>query len=108
MASIHSTSPDGRMQADLQRVRQIVLEGLGSLRARVWLFGSRASAEGGRGSDIDVAILPLEPVPDGLLVRVREALDESPVLYPVDLVDLSAADPALRDHVEREGVVWRS
>jgi predicted nucleotidyltransferase len=99
---------DDRLQADLDEVKRIVLQGLGSCPARVWLFGSRARGAGGRSSDIDVAILPLEPVPAGTLARIQETLDDSLVLSPVELVDLSSADPTLRERVEREGITWKS
>jgi len=102
-------SAGARLQADLDEVRRIVLAGLGPRRARVWLFGSRASGTGGRGSDIDVAILSLdEPLPPEVLTAIEERLDESLVLYSVDLVDLRSADPGLRERVEREGLLWRS
>ena len=99
---------DARLRADIEDVKRIVLEGLGSHRARVWLFGSRAQGLGGRGSDIDVAILPLEPLPTGTLARIEDALENSLVLYPVDVVDLSSAEPALRERVERDGIPWTS
>jgi predicted nucleotidyltransferase len=99
---------EGRLRADLDEVRRIVLQGLGMHRARVWLFGSRARGTGGRASDIDVAILPLEPLPTSTLARIEEALERSLVLSPVELVDLSSADPALRERVEREGLPWKS
>jgi len=99
---------DGRLQADLDEVRRIVLQGLGSHRARVWLFGSRARGTGARASDIDVAILPLEPLPASTLIRIEETLEDCLVLSPVELVDLSSADSALRERVEREGIPWKS
>ena len=103
-----AAAPDARLQADLDEVKRIVLQGLGALRARVWLFGSRAQGKAGRASDIDVAVLPLDPLPEGLLSEIQEALEESLVLYPVDLVDLSRADPGLRARVERDGIPWKS
>lgn len=108
MAQAGALPTDVRLRADIEDVKRIVLEGLGSQRARVWLFGSRAQGLGGRGSDIDVAILPLEPMPAGTLARIEEALANSLVLYPVDLVDLSRAEPALRERVERDGIPWTS
>ncbi len=101
-------STDGRLQADLDEVKRIVLQGLGPHPARVWLFGSRARGTGGRASDIDVGVLPLEPLSAAQLTRIEEALDRSFVLSPVELVDLSSADPALRERVEREGIPWKS
>lgn len=90
----------------LAEVRRIVLEGLRGHRARVYLFGSRARGEARRASDIDVAILPLNPLPPGLLSSIRESLEESHVPYKVDVVDLSQVEPTFRERVEREGIPW--
>lgn len=95
-------------QRDLEEARRIVLDALGRYRVRVWLFGSRARGDAVRGSDIDIAVLALEPLPEGLLEETRQALEDSQVLFPVDLVDLSTAEPELRKRVEREGISWRS
>lgn len=99
---------DARLRDDIDEVKRIVLAGLGAHRVRVWLFGSRAQQAGGRGSDIDVGVLPLDPLPAGTLTRIEETLENSLVLYPVDLVDLSSAEPALRERVERDGIPWTS
>lgn len=90
----------------LAEVRRVVLAGLGSHRAKVFLFGSRAVGGAREGSDIDVAILPLEPLPIETLADIREALEESTVPYRVDLVDLQFAPSTLRDRVLREGIPW--
>jgi predicted nucleotidyltransferase len=91
---------------DLEQVRTIVLEGLRGHPARVYLFGSWARGKARRISDMDVGILPLEPLPPGLLLDLQEALENSDVLYQVDLVDLTSAYGPLRDWVLSEGVLW--
>jgi predicted nucleotidyltransferase len=91
---------------DLEQVQRIVLEGLKGHRARVYLFGSWARGEERRISDIDVGIEPLEPLPAGLLLDLQDALDNSDVLYPVDLVNLDVAAPGLRERVLTEGMPW--
>lgn len=96
-------SPDS---PDLREVRRIVLRGLAGRRARVYLFGSWARGQASRVSDIDVAILPMENLPVGLLAEIQDALDESLSLYPVDLVDLTAASDAFRARVLAEGLPW--
>ncbi|NWG13829.1 MAG: nucleotidyltransferase domain-containing protein [Acidobacteria bacterium] len=90
----------------LTEVRRIVLAGLRGYRARLYLFGSWAKGTASRNSDIDVAVWPEEPIPRHVLSAIREALDESRVLYPVDLVDLSEAPARLRERVMREGRPW--
>jgi predicted nucleotidyltransferase len=92
--------------SDLDEVRRIVLEGLGRYRARTYLIGSHATGNATRTSDIDVAVLPLEPIPRHVFSEIREALGESLVIYPVDLIDLSEVPDDFRRRVLREGVPW--
>jgi uncharacterized protein len=91
---------------DLAEVRKLVLAGLHGYRAAVYLFGSWASGKAGRASDIDVAVLPLEPIPRHLFSKIREVLEESCVIYKVDLVDLSDASAEFRSRILSEGVLW--
>jgi predicted nucleotidyltransferase len=93
-------------RSDLEIVRDIVLRGLTGLQCRVVLFGSRAKGHPGRASDVDVAVLPREPLPRGALSSIREALEESRVPWRVDLVDLSDVDPSFRSRVLDEGIEW--
>ena len=91
---------------DLSEVRRIVAEGLRGLSARLFLFGSRARGTARFGSDIDVAVLPMAPLPRGTLAAIREALEESRVPFAVELVDLSESDRQFRERVLAEGVPW--
>ena len=90
---------------DLEFVRKTVLENLRGYRARVYLFGSQATGKARLHSDIDVAILPLEPIPSLTLSEIRDTLEESDVVRHVDVVDLSETDGAFRQRVEKEGVL---
>jgi len=87
-------------------VRRIVLRHLEGRQARVYLFGSWARGEACRVSDIDVAILPAEPLPPGLLPDIEEALENSLSLYPVELVDLTTVSEDFRRRVLAEGLSW--
>jgi uncharacterized protein len=91
---------------DLAAVRRLVLEALRGARAEVYLFGSHARGTPHRTSDVDVAVLPLEPLPLGTLAVLREQLEEAPIVARVDVVDLSQASPAFREAVLREGIPW--
>jgi predicted nucleotidyltransferase len=92
--------------SDLEEVRRIVLDALRAQPARVFLFGSHARGEARPTSDIDVAILPLAPLPPGMLSVLRERLEESSVASEVEIVDLGDAGQALRDRVFQEGIEW--
>lgn len=91
---------------DLQEVRRIVQEGLAGRPVRVYLFGSWAKGSAKRASDIDVAVFPLAPLPEGMLSEIREALEESQIARRVDLVDLSETTPEFRERVLQEGILW--
>ena len=88
------------------RIRQVLLEGP-PLQLAI-LFGSRARRSARPDSDIDIAILPVEPElslrDEGLLVaNLERAAGAS-----VDLVRLDRAAPALRWRIARDGVVLLS
>jgi len=94
------------MNRDLAETRRLVLEGLRGTGARVYLFGSWAKGYATRTSDIDVAVLCEQPIPPWRLSEIREQLEDSSVLYPVDLVDLSTAASSFREKVQAEGILW--
>ena len=88
-------------------MKRVVLEEVRDFRVQVYLFGSCARGNIHRSSDIDLAVLPLDPLPEEVLSEIREALEESSVPYVVDLVDLSQTDASFRATVLREGVSWK-
>jgi predicted nucleotidyltransferase len=94
------------LDADLELVRAIVLDTLQGSPARVYLIGSVARGEARSSSDIDVGVLPLAPLPDGLLADLRERLEESNALRVVDVVDLSNVSPEFQRRALTEGVLW--
>lgn len=94
-----------QIDQDLAEVRRIVLSHIGG-RARVFLYGSRARGTATRTSDIDVGIVPDQPLPPGLLSDMREALEESTIPYPVEVVDLSRTDSQFRDRVLKDAIEW--
>lgn len=91
----------------LGELRRMVLGALGNRDAAVWLFGSCARGDVRQHSDIDIAILPRDDLPSGFFAELAADIEESPIPYDVDLVDLRHADPALVEEVRREGVKWR-
>jgi len=91
----------------LRELRRMVLDALGDREAEIWLFGSCARGDVRQHSDIDIAILLRDQLPAAFLAEPAAAIDDSPIPYDVDLVDLRRADPALVEEVRREGVKWR-
>jgi predicted nucleotidyltransferase len=91
---------------DLKLVRQITLKTLKGYHAKVYLFGSQATGKAHLYSDIDVAILPLQPLPPSLFFNLRDALEESDVIRTVDVVDLGEVDEKFYQRVIDEGILW--
>ncbi len=94
-------------QWDLSETRRIVLAYLAPYAVSVYLFGSRANGTMTRYSDIDVAVLAKELLPAGLLSKIREKLDDSQIIYKVDLVDLNDVSTEFKEKVINEGVLWK-
>lgn len=87
-------------------MHQIILNKLKGYSVKIYLFGSQAQGKACLTSDIDVAILPQESLPAGLLAEVREALFESTIAVAVDLVDLSQVDDNFKQRILQEAIVW--
>jgi predicted nucleotidyltransferase len=92
---------------DLESVKNIVLEQLKAYKAKVYLFGSQATGKARLYSDIDIAILPLQPLPILALFEIREKLEESDIVREVDVLDLSETEDIFRQRVEKEGILWK-
>jgi predicted nucleotidyltransferase len=95
------------LQDDLDTARRILLRHFRDYKVKIYLFGSHASGTPVRGSDIDVAILPEQSLPVGLISEARLLLEESNILASVDLVDLSTTSQALFKRIMKEGVLWK-
>jgi uncharacterized protein len=91
----------------IEELRRMVLAALDEHSAAVWLFGSCARGDVRRHNDIDIAILPRDELSPWFFSELAADIEESPIPYDVDLVDLRRADPALIEEVRREGVKWR-
>lgn len=60
-------------ETDLESACRIICKFLANYKAKVYLFGSHARERAHRYSDIDVAVLPLQPVPPSVFAAMREA-----------------------------------
>ena len=90
----------------LKAVRRLLLNRLQRYNVKIYLFGSMARGDARRASDIDVAILPIDRLPDSALSEIREELENSRIPYRVELVDLSKASDRFSSHVQRMGTLW--
>jgi uncharacterized protein len=91
----------------IEELRRMVLAALADHDAEVWLFGSCARGKVRNASDIDIGILPRDPLPTGFFGKLEADVEESTIPYHVDVVDLSRVDLAWLDTIRRDGVNWR-
>ena len=73
---------------------------------RIYLFGSWARGEAKRSSDVDIAIESKEYM-SFLIGEFREALENSCIIYNVDVVDMNFAAESLCKKIREEGIVWK-
>lgn len=99
-----------RQKADLQ-LSVVARETLITLASaipeidRLILFGSRAQGTARSDSDIDLAVSGARLQADAV-ARLWSAIDDSDLLYPIDLVHLHAGtEPELSAAIARQGVV---
>ncbi len=94
------------LRADLDEVERLARRTLAGLTYELLLFGSRARGDARASSDIDVGLLAAAPLPPDRLALLREALEDSSILFRVDVVDLAAASPTFRERVLTEALPW--
>jgi len=104
LVRIATMQPTPRTQTTmLPEVRQQVQEALPDAIA-LYRFGSVADGTDRAGSDLDLAVLPRQPLP--ALQRWRLQEDLAAVLgRDVDLIDLRSASTVMRAQVLRQGEV---
>lgn len=57
---------------------------------KVFFFGSRVLGKGSERSDIDIGIEGPEAVPWKAIMEIKEAFEEMPILYKIDVVDFKS------------------
>lgn len=92
-------------QEPLQReITAIVGQYLDLQSYRLFFFGSRVIGLADDSSDIDVGIQGAQPVARRVMRSIKEALEELPTLYSIDVVDFCSVTAEFREvalqHVE--------
>lgn len=92
--------------SDVDKVFALIQETLNDYSPDLYLFGSRARQQEQSTSDIDIAILTEQTLPLHKLSEVRDKIEQSKIIYRVDLVDLARANPEFKQKILKEGVLW--
>ncbi|MCR4315276.1 MAG: nucleotidyltransferase domain-containing protein [Planctomycetes bacterium] len=75
--------------------------------ARVLAFGSRATRNARKHSDLDIAIIADEEIPFRVLGKLTFDFEESDLPFNVDVSDWSVLDTEFRESIEKQcEVLW--
>lgn len=64
-------------------------------------FGSRVNGAAGDYSDLDIALLALDPIPEPLMEQLKDAFSASNLPFQVDVHDWLALSPEFRKCIEK-------
>lgn len=85
-------------------LKQIAGRHLDLSRYALFFFGSRVAGFGDDRSDVDVGIEGQDPIPLGALRTIKEDIELLPLLYKIDVVDMSQTSDSFREiakqHIE--------
>lgn len=70
-----------------KQIKDAVKKYLSDTNYKVFIFGSRASGEHRRWSDIDVGILGRQKIPGSTIMKIEEELENSRIPFKIDIVD---------------------
>ena len=69
---------------------------------RVFFFGSRVTGKGNERSDIDIGIEGVEEIPWQAMAKIKEDVENLPILYKVDIVDFRKVSPDFYDLAKQD------
>ena len=76
--------------------------------AKIYLFGSRARGTNGKYSDIDIAIDAGKPLPIESIDEAKSMLNESNILYFIDILDFHLITSSMREEIIKERIIWKA
>jgi predicted nucleotidyltransferase len=96
---------DGDVARPMEIAREVarIARSLLGKGTQVFWFGSWPQGTATPHSDIDLAVSTGTPISPQHMAFLQEAVDELPTLYQIDIIDLNAVGPALREEVLKHG-----
>jgi predicted nucleotidyltransferase len=87
--------------------KKIVLDELKDSDCKIFLFGSRATKENHRFSDMDIGIIPGKNFDEKTLPVLTKKLNESIIPFKVDVVNFSHVSQKFKEEALKDVVEWR-
>lgn len=95
-------------KTDFESVAQkMILEELENSDCKIFLFGSRATKENHRFSDMDIGIIPGKDFDHRLLYSLKDKLADSIVPFKVDIVNFSQVTDGFKKEAMKNIIWWR-
>ncbi len=85
-------------------VKEILRKHLAGQDYKVVIFGSRATGQAKRYSDIDLSLIGDKKVDRSVLFGLSEDFEESNLPYTVDVVDFMRTDERMQGEIQQNGV----
>ncbi|HPN32747.1 MAG TPA: nucleotidyltransferase domain-containing protein [bacterium] len=90
------------------KIIRLINESLKGLNPKIFLFGSRSSMKNLDDSDIDIGIDCGRKLSLIELSDIKEKLEESNIIYKIDVVDFNNIDNKFKQIVFENGVIeWQ-
>ncbi len=64
---------------------------------KIFFFGSRVEGRGDQRSDIDIGIEGPEEIPNAIAGKIREDIDNLPILYKIEIVDFKSVESDFKE-----------
>jgi len=90
-------------EKDLNKIKQILTEYVPGLEVRV--FGSRVNGRSKPYSDLDLVIVNKEKIDRTILIKLREAFQESNLPFRVDVLDWNRISADFQNIIARNYVI---
>lgn len=82
-------------------IKSVVFSFLNPKECRVFVFGSQASDQAKKFSDIDIGLKSSKVIPLWKLAAIEEAFEESDLPYKVDVVDFNLVSGKFKQVAEK-------
>lgn len=80
-----------------KKVKEVVFSVIPSKEIKVFIFGSRATGNASRFSDIDLGIKGSAPISGVRIAEIKELFEDSNLPFKVDVVDFSRVSKKFSD-----------
>ncbi len=86
--------------------KEIVLRELKDSDCKIFLFGSRATKENHRFSDMDIGVVPCEKFNPKLLFELIKKLNDSVIPFKVDIVNFDNVSIKFKEEALKNVIEW--